>query len=60
MQKLTPFFAGCLKTKFSLAESIVDSFNFYFDHCFGFYDNIERWIKSEEGYELFADIVKVQ
>lgn len=43
-------------TLYRLAESIVDSFNFYFDHCFGFYGNIEKWSESEEGYELFADI----
>ncbi|NOU81102.1 hypothetical protein GC101_19755 [Paenibacillus sp. LMG 31459] len=26
------------------------------DHAFGFYDNIKNWTRSEEGYELFADI----
>lgn len=43
-------------TLYNLAEAIVDSFNFYFDHAFGFYDNIKRWTKSVEGYELFADM----
>ena len=43
-------------TLYSLAEAIVDGFNFDFDHCFGFYDNIKRWSHSNEGYELFADI----
>lgn len=43
-------------TLYSLAEAIVDSFNFDFDHAFGFYNNIKRWIVSDEGYELFADI----
>ena len=43
-------------TLYSLAEAIVDSFNFDFDHAFGFYDNIKRWTVSDEGYELFADI----
>ncbi|HLE24991.1 MAG TPA: hypothetical protein VI935_05000 [Thermodesulfobacteriota bacterium] len=43
-------------TLYKLAEAIVDSFDFYFDHCFGFYDNIKEWIDSVEGYELFADI----
>ena len=43
-------------TLYSLAETIVDSFGFDFDHPFGFYDNIKRWSHSDEGYELFADI----
>lgn len=43
-------------TLYSLAEAIVDSFGFYFDHPFGFYDNIKKWSNSNEGYELFADI----
>jgi hypothetical protein len=43
-------------TLYRLAEAIVDSFGFYFDHPFGFYDNIKQWTKSKEGYELFADI----
>ena len=43
-------------TLYDLAEAIVDSFNFDFDHAFGFYNNIKRWVESTEGYELFADI----
>ena len=43
-------------TLYKLAEAFVDSFGFYFDHPFGFYDNIKQWTKSKEGYELFADI----
>ncbi len=43
-------------TLYSLAEAIVDSFDFDFDHAFGFYDNIKRWTESREGYELFTDI----
>jgi len=43
-------------TLYKLAEAIVYSFDFNFDHCFGFYDNIKRWTESYEGYELFADI----
>lgn len=43
-------------TLYNLAESVVESFDFDFDHSFGFYDNIKNWIKSKEGYELFADI----
>lgn len=43
-------------TLYNLADAIVDSFNFYFDHAFGFYNNIKRCTKSVEGYELFADM----
>ncbi len=43
-------------TLYGLAEALVDSFNFNFDHAFGFYDNIAKWPNSNEGYELFADI----
>ena len=43
-------------TLYDLAEAIVDSFGFDFDHAFGFYNNIKRWTESTEGYELFADI----
>lgn len=43
-------------TLYKLAETIVDSFDFGFDHAFGFYDNVKNWTKSKEGYELFADI----
>ena len=41
---------------FQLARAIVDSFEFDFDHCFGFFDNAKSWIASRECYELFADI----
>ena len=43
-------------TLYRLAEAIVDSFHFAFDHAFGFYDNITKWPNSNEAYELFADI----
>ena len=43
-------------TLYGLAEAIVDSFHFAFDHAFGFYDNVTKWPNSKEGYELFADI----
>jgi len=43
-------------TLHDLAEAIVESFDFDFDHAFGFYDNTENWIDSEEGYELFSDM----
>lgn len=40
----------------TLARIIVVSFGFYFDHCYGFYDNFEDPYKSDEMYELFTDI----
>ena len=43
-------------TLYNLAESIVESFDFDFDHAFGFYDNLKNSTNSKEGYELFADI----
>jgi len=45
-------------TLYNLAEAILDSFGFYFDHAFGFYDNIKSWVESTEGYELFADMAE--
>ncbi|MCR4430993.1 MAG: plasmid pRiA4b ORF-3 family protein [Tepidanaerobacteraceae bacterium] len=41
---------------YDLAEIIIESFGFDFDHAFGFYSNIKRWPRSDEGYELFTDI----
>jgi len=41
---------------YDLAYSIVNSFDFDFDHCFGFYNNLKDSYQSSEGYELFADI----
>jgi hypothetical protein len=43
-------------TLYKLAKAIIASFDFDFDHPFGFYDNIKKWTHSDEGYELFADI----
>jgi len=43
-------------TLFDLAKTIIESFNFAFDHSFGFYDNIKQWSKSVEGYEYFTDL----
>jgi len=43
-------------TLYGLAEAVLDGFDFDFDHPFGFYDNIKRWVDSKEGYELFTDI----
>lgn len=41
---------------YDFAKAITDAFAFDFDHCFGFYDNIKNNYKSEEFYELFADM----
>lgn len=41
---------------YNFAEAIVKSFDFYFDHCFGFYDNLKSHTRSKVGYELFPDI----
>lgn len=43
-------------TLYKLAEIIIKSFNFDFDHCFGFFDNLKDPYHTAEGYELFTDI----
>ncbi|MEK7658767.1 MAG: hypothetical protein AAB352_02760 [Patescibacteria group bacterium] len=40
---------------YNLAEEIVNAFGFDFDHCFGFFDNLDSWTKAKVKYELFAD-----
>lgn len=44
------------KSLYNFAEVIVKAFDFYFDHCFGFYDNFQKYHDSKKMYELFADI----
>jgi hypothetical protein len=34
----------------------LESFNFDFDHAFGFFNNLKNIYDSNEGYELFKDI----
>lgn len=41
---------------YELAEFIIDSIGFHFDHCFEFCDNPDSPYKSRERYTLFADI----
>ncbi|MFC2149171.1 hypothetical protein ACFLQ8_00550 [Candidatus Auribacterota bacterium] len=41
---------------YEFAETITKAFNFYFDHCFGFYDNFQKYHDSKKMYELFVDI----
>jgi len=45
---------------YKLAETIIDAYNFDFDHCFGFFSLIgENWyFDSKERYELFTDLIE--
>ena len=47
---------------YKFAESIVYAFEFDFDHCFGFYSNVETdyYHDSKTQYELFADLDDVE
>ena len=44
------------KSLYNFARVITKTFGFYFDHCFGYYDNFERYPDSKKAYELFVDI----
>ncbi|MBI4208496.1 MAG: hypothetical protein HY538_02165 [Deltaproteobacteria bacterium] len=44
------------KSLYNFAQVITETFGFYFDHCFGFYDNFKRYHDSRKAYELFQDI----
>lgn len=44
------------KSLYNFAKVITEAFGFYFDHCFGFYDNFQRYHDSKKAYELFTDI----
>ena len=39
-----------------LAGEILHSFDFELDHAFGFYNNVDDWLKSTEMYILFRDL----
>jgi hypothetical protein len=43
---------------YQFAESIIQAFDFDFDHCFGFFSSLDTPFKndSSEKYELFVDI----
>ena len=43
-------------TLHGLAEHIIDTIGFDFDHAFGFYDNLRNPYQSKEKYTLFADL----
>ena len=47
-------------TLYKFAEVIVKRFGFYFDHPFGFYDNLNDPFKSKVIYELFTDLDDVE
>lgn len=40
----------------TLAKSIILSFDFDFDHCYGFYSDLKDIYSSKELFELFTDI----
>jgi len=44
------------KSLYNFAKVITRAFNFHFDHCFGFYSDLEKYHESEKAYELFYDI----
>ncbi|MBI4050768.1 MAG: hypothetical protein HY396_02215 [Candidatus Doudnabacteria bacterium] len=43
---------------YKLAEAVIGSYDFDFNHAFGFFSNISesRYFDSERKYELFADM----
>jgi len=45
---------------YKLAEVIIKSYDFDFDHCFGFFNKIaeSNYFKSEKKYELFTDLIE--
>jgi len=44
------------KSLYNFAKVITQAFGFRFDHCFGFYDNFQRYPDSTKAYELFVDV----
>ena len=45
-------------TLYELAGSVINAFDFDFDHAFGFYDNIKSWTDSVERYESSTGIIE--
>ena len=41
---------------YRLAETIIDSIGWDFDHAFGFYNNLKGYFDSTEMFELFSDM----
>lgn len=48
------------KSLYNFAKVIIQAFDFYFDHCFGFYSDFNRLQDSEKAYELFYDLDDVE
>ncbi|MCG2726153.1 MAG: plasmid pRiA4b ORF-3 family protein [Elusimicrobia bacterium] len=48
------------KSLYNFAKVITQAFDFYFDHCFGFYNDLNRPYDSEKAYELFYDLDDVE
>lgn len=39
-----------------LAKTIIKSFGFDFDHCYGFYEHLQNPYKSQQIFKLFTDL----
>jgi len=39
-----------------LANAILDSYEFFMDHCVGFYSNLGDYYRSDEIYTIFSDM----
>jgi len=48
------------KSLYNFAKVVIQAFDFYFDHCFGFYNDFNRPQNSEKAYELFYDLDDVE
>ncbi|MDP8262378.1 MAG: hypothetical protein P9M13_03645 [Candidatus Ancaeobacter aquaticus] len=48
------------KSLYNFAKVITQAFDFYFDHCFGFYSDFNRPQNSKKAYELFYDLDDVE
>lgn len=48
------------KSLYNFAKVITQAFDFYFDHCFGFYNDFNRPQDSKKAYELFYDLDDVE
>lgn len=48
------------KSLYNFAKIITQAFDFYFDHCFGFYSDFKRLYDSKIAYELFYDLDDVE
>lgn len=44
------------KSLYNLAKVIIDAFDFQFDHCFGFYDQLRDHRNCRKAFELFVDV----